>query len=76
MVLDELQELIETLQTRIGVHASALQQNEALTRYALIDPMCEVWVGTRATRVRYWWSFVLPPGRLTMRYLVEMGNLG
>ena len=39
MVLDELHELIETLQTRIGVHASALQQNEALTRYALIDPM-------------------------------------
>ncbi len=39
MVLDELHELIETLQARITAHASALQQSEALTRYALIDPL-------------------------------------
>ena len=39
MVLDELHELIETLQARIDQHAAALQQSEALTRYALIDPM-------------------------------------
>ena len=39
MVLDDLHELIETLQTRIDQHASALQQSEALTRYALIDPL-------------------------------------
>lgn len=39
MVLDELHELIETLQGRISEHGSALQQSEALTRYALIDPL-------------------------------------
>lgn len=39
MVLDELHELIETLQARIASHAAALQQSEALTRYALIDPL-------------------------------------
>ena len=39
MVLDELHELIETLQARIDKHAPALQQSEALTRYALIDPL-------------------------------------
>ncbi len=39
MVLDELHELIETLQGRIEAHAPALQQSEALTRYALIDPL-------------------------------------
>ncbi len=39
MVLEELHELIETLQARIAEHASALQQSEALTRYALIDPL-------------------------------------
>ena len=39
MVLDELHELIVTLQARITAHAPALQQSEALTRYALIDPL-------------------------------------
>lgn len=39
MVLEELHELIETLQARIAEHAPALQQSEALTRYALIDPL-------------------------------------
>lgn len=39
MVLDELHELIETLQARIDQHAAALQQSEALTRYALVDPL-------------------------------------
>ena len=39
MVLEELHELIETLQLRIDVHGPALQQSEALTRYALIDPL-------------------------------------
>ncbi len=39
MLLDELQTLIETLQDRITKHAPALRQSEALTRYALIDPL-------------------------------------
>ena len=39
MVLEELHELIETLQARITEHGPALQQSEALTRYALIDPL-------------------------------------
>ncbi|MCY3569351.1 MAG: hypothetical protein OXH38_12030 [Chloroflexi bacterium] len=39
MVLEDLHELIETLQARIDAHAPALQQSEALTRYALIDPL-------------------------------------
>lgn len=39
MMLDDLYELIETLQARIAQHDSALQQSEALTRYALIDPL-------------------------------------
>ena len=39
MVLDDLHELIETLQARLDAHASELQKNEALTRYALIDPL-------------------------------------
>ena len=39
MVLDDLYELIEKLQERIDVHAAALQKSEALTRYALIDPL-------------------------------------
>ena len=39
MVLEELHELIETLQGRIAEHGSALQQSEALTRYGLIDPL-------------------------------------
>ena len=39
MDLDELRDLIETLQQRIEKHGSALQASEALTRYALIDPL-------------------------------------
>ena len=39
MVLDSLLELVETLRERIDEHRGALKQSEALTRYALIDPM-------------------------------------
>ena len=39
MVLEALHELIETLQARTTEHGPALQQSEALTRYALIDPL-------------------------------------
>ena len=39
MVLEELHELIETLQARIDEHAPALQQSEALTRTTLVDPL-------------------------------------
>ncbi len=39
MVLEQLHDLIETLQARIAEHGPALQQSEALTRYALIDPL-------------------------------------
>lgn len=39
MVLEDLHELIETLQGRIDVHIADLQKSEALTRYALIDPL-------------------------------------
>ncbi len=39
MDLDELRELIETLQQRIEKHGSTLQASEMLTRYALIDPL-------------------------------------
>ena len=38
-MLDDLHTLIETLQVRISEHGPALSQNEALTRYALIDPL-------------------------------------
>lgn len=39
MVLDDLHELIETLQARIDAHGAELQRSEALTRYTLIDPL-------------------------------------
>ncbi len=39
MALEEQHQLIETLQARITEHGPALQQSEALTRYALIDPL-------------------------------------
>lgn len=39
MVLNDLYELIETLQARVSEHSSALQQSEALTRYTLVDPL-------------------------------------
>ena len=39
MVLEDLHELIETLQARINAHGPALQQSEALSRYSLIDPL-------------------------------------
>ena len=38
-MLDDLHTLIETLQVRISEHGPALSQSEALTRYALIDPL-------------------------------------
>ena len=39
MPIDDLLELVETLQRRIDAHTAALQKSEALTRYALIDPL-------------------------------------
>ena len=39
MPLESLLELVETLRVRIDTHGSALRQSEALTRYALIDPL-------------------------------------
>ncbi len=39
MLLDSLLELVETLKQRIVEHKTALSRNEALTRYALIDPL-------------------------------------
>ena len=39
MPLESLLELVETLRGRIDEHGGALRQSEALTRYALIDPM-------------------------------------
>ena len=39
MPLESLLELVETLRARIDVHGNALRQSEALTRYALIDPL-------------------------------------
>ena len=38
MPLDSLLELVETLKQRIIEHGTKLGENEALTRYALIDP--------------------------------------
>jgi len=37
--LDSLLSLVEKLRERIDVHGSKLRQSEALTRYALIDPL-------------------------------------
>ena len=39
MLLEALLSLVETLRGRIASHGPALRQNEALTRYALIDPL-------------------------------------
>ena len=39
MPLESLLELVETLGDRIDRHGPALKQSEALTRYALIDPL-------------------------------------
>ena len=39
MPLDSLLNLVETLKQRIVEHKAALSQSEALTRYALIDPL-------------------------------------
>lgn len=37
--LDDLLRLVETLRARIDAHGPALRGSEALTRYALIDPL-------------------------------------
>lgn len=37
--LDDLLRLVETLRARIDAHGPALRNSEALTRYALIDPL-------------------------------------
>ena len=39
MPLESLLKLVETLRGRISAHRAALSQSEALTRYALIDPL-------------------------------------
>ena len=39
MPLEELLSVVETLRGRIAAHGPALRQSEALTRYALIDPL-------------------------------------
>ena len=39
MPLDDLSDLIKELRERIDTHDEALKQSEALTRYALIDPL-------------------------------------
>ena len=39
MPLRELTSMIEGLKNRIEQHGVVLRQNEALTRYALIDPL-------------------------------------
>ena len=39
MPLESLLELVRTLRARIDRHGGALRQSEALTRYALIDPL-------------------------------------
>ncbi len=39
MPLEELHSLVETLKERIELHGAALRASEALTRYALIDPL-------------------------------------
>ena len=39
MPLESLLELVETLRARIDAHCTALRGSEALTRYALIDPL-------------------------------------
>ena len=39
MILESLLELVETLKARIDTHGDELRQSEALTRYALIDPL-------------------------------------
>ena len=39
MPLESLLELVKTLSDRIDQHGAALRQSEALTRYALIDPL-------------------------------------
>ena len=39
MPLESLLKLVETLRDRIDEHGDALRQSEALTRYALIDPL-------------------------------------
>ncbi len=39
MPLESLLELVQTLSNRIDLHGPALRQSEALTRYALIDPL-------------------------------------
>ena len=39
MPLESLLQLVETLRKRISAHRAGLSQSEALTRYALIDPL-------------------------------------
>ena len=39
MLIEDLLELIETLRKRIDEHGATLRNSEALTRYALIDPL-------------------------------------
>ena len=54
MPLEELMDTIERLKGRIGQHHQLLRQSEALTRYALIDPLLRVlgWDTEDPERVR------------------------
>jgi len=63
MPLDDLVEVIETLQRRIRDHGDSLRQNEIRTRVALIDPLLTA-LG---------WD-VADPGLVTAEYNVGTGR--
>ncbi len=46
MLLDELVDVIETLQRRMQLHGATLRANERRTRAALIDPLLVALDGT------------------------------
>lgn len=50
--MEELLRAIEEVQERIARHRAELQKSEALTRYALIDPILRALGGIRRTRSR------------------------
>ena len=56
MALDDLQAVIESLQSKIESHRAHLSENETRTRQVLIDPLLKNWVGMCRILVRYNWS--------------------
>ena len=38
-MIDDLISTVDTLNARMGLHSDALKKNEAMTRYALVDPL-------------------------------------